>query len=141
MEGITLGSKKMLAGDDLGGDVALVDALVGQHRLSDDVADGVNVRDVGPELFVDLGTNPRSVTSTPACSASISLPLGVRPMATRTASYCWTSVPPSLVSNVTEMPSRLRLNGGHLGFQPVLVNVAGGLGEVLDDVLVGGGMT
>ena len=42
------------AGDDLGGDVALVDALVGQHRLSDDVADGVNVRDVGPELFIDL---------------------------------------------------------------------------------------
>ena len=38
---------------DLGCDVGLVHGLVRQHRLSDDVADGKDVIDVGAHLAVD----------------------------------------------------------------------------------------
>ena len=42
-----------MAGDHLGGGAALVPRLVGEHRLADDVADRVDVRDVGAPLLVD----------------------------------------------------------------------------------------
>ncbi|MND94581.1 hypothetical protein D3C80_868020 [compost metagenome] len=42
----------LLAGDDFGRHVAFVHTLVSQHRLTDDVTDGVDVRNVGTQLLV-----------------------------------------------------------------------------------------
>jgi len=48
---------------------------VRQHRLADDVADRKDVRDIGAHLAVDRDV-ARSLTTTPARSAPIFLPLG-----------------------------------------------------------------
>lgn len=42
-----------MAGGDLGGDLAFVDGLVGQHRLTHNIADGENAGHVGPHLRID----------------------------------------------------------------------------------------
>ena len=55
----------------------LVDRPGGQHGVADDVADGEDVRHVAAHLGVH-GMKPRSVTATPALSAAIFLPLGLR---------------------------------------------------------------
>ena len=57
--------RDVVAGDHLGGDVALVRRLVGEHRLPDDVADREDVRDVRALLRRRPATKPRSSTSTP----------------------------------------------------------------------------
>jgi hypothetical protein len=58
---------------------------VRQHGLAHDVADG---EDVGTLVRIWMSTSmkPRSVTATPAFSALIFLPLGVRPTACSTRS-------------------------------------------------------
>ena len=43
-----------MAGRDFGGDVRFMDSLVGQHRLTDEVADGEDVRHVGAHLGIDI---------------------------------------------------------------------------------------
>ena len=44
--------RDLVSGDDLRGELAFVRRLVRQHRLADDVADGVDVRHVGAHLLV-----------------------------------------------------------------------------------------
>ena len=55
-----------VAGGVLGGDLAFVGGLVGEHGLADDVADGEDVGDVGALLFVD-GDEPAFVDEHPGC--------------------------------------------------------------------------
>ena len=44
----------LLSARDLGGDMAFMHSLVGQHGLADDVANGKDVRHVGAHLLVDF---------------------------------------------------------------------------------------
>ena len=121
---------------DLGRHLALVRRLVRQHRLADDVADGEDVRHVGAHLLVD-GMKPRSSTATPAFSAAMSLPFGLRPTETSTLSkVSLAGAPPP--SKCTSRP--LALASTFVTFEvDLLVALLDALHERRDDVAVGAG--
>src|SRR5205085_5239587 len=65
----------VLAGDHLGRDDALVGRLVGEHRVAGDVADRVDVRNVGALPLVD-GDDPALVHLHPARPQLEQVPVG-----------------------------------------------------------------